>query len=67
MSWKRTGEQFDARIGQLAERVVRRVSRRDALRGAVLGGTAGLASLAVGERPALADACVCGPTRHCRG
>jgi hypothetical protein len=67
MSWKRAGEQFDARVGALAERVVRRASRRDALRGAVLGGAAGIASLALGDRPALAQACVCGPTRRCAG
>jgi len=67
MSWKRAGERLDARVGDLAERVVRRVSRRDALRGVLVGGTAGMASLALGERPALADTCVCGPTRRCHG
>ena len=51
MSWKQAGERFDTRVGDLAERVARRVSRRAALRGVVLGGTAGVASLAIGERP----------------
>ncbi len=37
--------------GTLAERVARRVSRRDALRRVILGGTTGLAALAVGEQP----------------
>jgi hypothetical protein len=67
MSWKQAGERFDSRVGDLAERVARRVSRRTALRSAVLGGTVGVASLAIGERPALADDCHCGPTRRCRG
>jgi hypothetical protein len=65
MTWREAGERFDARVGDLAERIVRRVSRRDALRGALLGGTAGMASLAIGERPALAGTCHCGPTRRC--
>jgi hypothetical protein len=37
---------------------------------AVVSGTAALAALSIGERPALAESCVCGPTRrcaHCRG
>lgn len=65
MSFMRAGERFDARVGDIAERIARRVSRRDAVRGVVLGGTAGLASLAVGERPAQAASCYCGPTRRC--
>jgi hypothetical protein len=65
MSWKQAGERFDARIGDLTERAARRVSRRGALRGVLLGGTTGLAALAVGERPALAADCQCGPTRRC--
>ena len=69
MTWKDAGERFDARVGDLAERIARRVSRRDALRGAFLGGSSGLAALAVGERPAhaTAAACRCGPTRRCAG
>ena len=58
---------LDARIGGAAERAARRLSRRDALRGAVVNGTAGLAALSLGHRPALgaAQACQCGPTRRC--
>jgi hypothetical protein len=67
MSWKRAGERFDSSVGDLAERVARRVSRRAALRSAVIGGTIGVASLAIGERPALAADCHCGPTRRCVG
>lgn len=67
MTWKTAGEQFDSRVGGLAERIARRVSRRAALRGVLLGGTAGAASLAIGERPALAADCHCGPTRRCSG
>jgi hypothetical protein len=65
--WRRAGDRFDARVGILAERVVRRVSRREALRGVVLGGSAGLAAVAVGQRPAMAAECNCGPTRRCAG
>jgi hypothetical protein len=64
MKW---GEGMDARIGRAAERAVRRLSRRDALRGAVVTGTAGLASASLGQRPVRvkADFCDCGPTRRC--
>src|ERR1700684_1931828 len=65
MSIKRLPASLDARIGTMAERVVRRVSRRDALRGVGLGGTAGVAALALGQRPAWAATCECGPTRRC--
>jgi hypothetical protein len=67
MSWKQAGERFDARIADLAERTARRVSRRNALRSVLIGGSAGIAALAVGERPALAADCRCGPTRRCSG
>ena len=69
MGWTRWGAGLDARISSVAERTVRRLSRRDALRGAVVGGTAGLAALSLGQRPALAEAevCTCGPTRRCSG
>ncbi|HBW18397.1 MAG: hypothetical protein ACLPN6_05645 [Streptosporangiaceae bacterium] len=67
MSWTGLGGSLDARVGALAERAMRRISRRDALRGAVVGGTAGLAALTLGERPALAESCDCGPTRRCAG
>jgi len=67
MGFRRAGQQFDNRVGEIAERVLRRVSRRDALRNALIGGATGVAALAVGERPALADSCVCGPTKRCEG
>lgn len=67
MSWRRTGERFDARVGDIAERVTRRVSRRDALRGVLVGGATSLAALAAGESPAQAAECTCGPTRRCSG
>jgi hypothetical protein len=51
----------------LAERVARRVSRRDALRRAVMAGTTGLAAIAIGNSPADAQTCTCGPTRRCGG
>jgi hypothetical protein len=65
MSWQQAAEQFDSKVGTLAERVTRRLTRRAALRTAILGGTTGIASLAIGERPALAANCHCGPTRRC--
>jgi hypothetical protein len=67
MSRSRPRASLDDRIGALSEQVARRVSRRDALRRAVLGGTTGLAALAVGASPAQASTCVCGPTRRCSG
>jgi hypothetical protein len=67
MGLTRWGAGLDARIGGAAERAARRLSRRDALRGAVVNGTAGLAALSLGQRPKLpkAVACDCGPTRRC--
>ena len=67
MDRTRWGARLDARIGGAAERAARRLSRRDALRGAVVNGTAGLAALSLGHRPALraAEVCQCGPTRRC--
>jgi hypothetical protein len=41
------------------------VNRRDALRRAIVGGTAGLAGLALGTGTAQAASCWCGPTRRC--
>ena len=63
------GARLDARIGSAAERAVRRLNRRDALRGTVVSGTAGLAALSLGRRPAAlpAEFCECGPTRRCHG
>jgi hypothetical protein len=65
MSIRRLPGSVDARIGTMAERVVRRISRRDALRGAVIGGTASVAALVLGQRPASAATCRCGPTVRC--
>jgi len=58
---------MDDRIGAVGERIARAVNRRDALRRVVVGGTAGLAALAVGSNPAQAASasCWCGPTRRC--
>lgn len=59
------GEKLDTRVGSIAERINRRMTRRNALRTAVLGGAAGIASLALGQSPALAVTCDCGPTYRC--
>jgi hypothetical protein len=65
MKRKHLGDQIDARVAAVAERIIRTMTRRDALRTAVLGGTAGIAALALGQRPALAVTCYCGPTIPC--
>ena len=67
MSRSRTGASMDERIGALTERIVRRVSRRDALRRVIVGGTTGIAALAIGASPAQATYCNCGPTKRCGG
>ena len=67
MSWRRQRSSMDDAIGELAERVARKVNRRDALRRVVVGGTTGLAALALGTSPAQAAGCYCGPTRRCGG
>jgi hypothetical protein len=67
MSLTAAGRRLDTRIAAMAERTIRRISRRDALRGTVVSGTAALAALSLGERPALAENCACGPTRRCAG
>lgn len=59
------GDKLDARVASVAERVVRRITRRDALQRGVLGGAVGLAAFAIGERPAMAATCDCGPTYRC--
>ncbi|HEY3907525.1 MAG TPA: hypothetical protein VGM14_26710 [Streptosporangiaceae bacterium] len=53
------------KAGPIAERVARRMNRRDALRRVIVGGTTGLAALALGNSPAQASTCHCGPTRRC--
>lgn len=68
MAWQKVGDKFDTRVGELTEKITRRMSRRDALRTAVVGGAASIAALAVGQRPAEARAltsCDCGPTYRC--
>lgn len=65
MSLRASGARVDDLMAALTERVARAVNRRDALRRIVLGGSAGLAALAVGVSPAQASTCVCGPTRRC--
>ncbi len=69
MGWTRWGTGLDARIGDMAERAARRLSRRDAMRSAVVTGTAGLASLSLGRKPSRASTvtCDCGPTKRCSG
>lgn len=61
------GTKLDGQVAGIAERLVRRISRRDALRNGVLGGAGAVAAFAVGERPASAERarCYCGPTYHC--
>jgi hypothetical protein len=70
MAWKQFGSSFDARIGQMAEKATRRMSRRNILRTVFVGGAASIAAVSVGETPALAidPDCLrhCGPTRRCR-
>ena len=67
MKFRRSvGEKLDGHVAGIAERVVRTISRRDALRTGVLGGAGAVAALTVGERPASgATGCYCGPTYRC--
>jgi hypothetical protein len=51
----------------MTERISRRLSRRDALKTAVVGGAAGIAALTLGQLPAQALTFDCGPTRRCNG
>ena len=54
MSRRGPGSSIDDRIGAVTARVARTVSRRAALRRVVVGGTTGLAALALGASPAQA-------------
>jgi|SRR5215469_8325433 len=65
MSWSGLGDKFDRSVGRVTERVNRRLTRRDALRTAVLGGAASVAAVTLGQKPALAVDCQCGPTPRC--
>ena len=70
MAWNNFGARLDTGVAGVAERTLRRVSRRQALRAAVVGGAASVATMAMGQRPALAaaDKCSanCGPTARCK-
>lgn len=60
------GTRLDTRVGDLAERASRGMTRRQVMRTAVVGGATGIASLSIGVNPALAScASNCGPTRRC--
>jgi len=59
------GQKLDSRVARLSEGLARRISRRDALRTAIVGGATSIAALSLGQRPALAQACECGPTYRC--
>jgi hypothetical protein len=59
------GDKLDAGVANFAERLTRRMSRRDAVRTGILGGIAGMASLTLGAKPAQAVICECGPTYRC--
>jgi hypothetical protein len=61
----RRGAGFDERMGAITERIARKITRRDAMRRVVVGGTTGIAALAAGASPAEAATCDCGPTRRC--
>lgn len=67
MHLRRTVAKVDDRIEDLAERTYRRMGRRDLLRGSVVTGVVSIAALALGERPAGATTCDCGPTGRCSG
>lgn len=64
MTIKSAGDKLDDAIGGLAERVSRRLTRRAALKSAIVGSAAGIAAIALGQQPAMA-ALDCGPTVNC--
>jgi hypothetical protein len=78
MSWNDIGTRVDKGVSAAAERMLRKLSRRDAMRVGVVGTVAGFAAVALGQRPAFAstpkcsscpgsglDAYCCGPTYRC--
>jgi hypothetical protein len=78
MTWKQLGGQLDATVSMTAERTMRRLTRRDALRAAIVSGVAGIAAVTLGQSPAWAstpscsscpstglDRYCCGPTYRC--
>lgn len=70
MTWNQFGESFDTKVGILSERVTRKMTRRAALRTAIVGGVAGISAVTLGQRPAFAaprcsQGVDCGPTVSC--
>ena len=59
------GQKFDSRVARLSEGLARRMSRRHMLRRVIIGGATSIAALSLGQRPALAESCQCGPTYRC--
>lgn len=51
---KELGARFDARLGRGAERIVRKIDRRTALRSGILGGAATIGAIVLGQNPASA-------------
>ncbi len=67
--WQELGRRIDTRIGRGIEKAGRIVSRRAALRTAILTGVTAACAVALGQRPALARVrCPerCGPSPRCR-
>lgn len=60
-------DKVDTGVATVAERIVRKMTRRDVVRRGVLGAGTALAALAVGVRPSKAETmtCTCGPTYRC--
>jgi hypothetical protein len=68
MWFSRLGSKLDERVGAMAEKTTRSVTRRHVLRTALVGGATGVGALSIGVDPALAScASNCGPTRRCSG
>lgn len=67
MVWTDFGTEIDNGIAALAERASRRMTRRQAVKTIVTGGAAAIATLTLGQRPAFATTCMCGPTVRCSG
>ncbi|MGI8447987.1 MAG: hypothetical protein ACR2MP_12570 [Streptosporangiaceae bacterium] len=72
MKWKKLGAGLDTHISDISEQAARRLSRRGALRAAVVSSVAGIGAVALGQAPAMAtEKCSkglqCGPTKRCSG
>lgn len=61
------GQTLDRAVGDATETLTRRLTRRDVVRRAVLGGATGIAFFSIGQRSAFAAGCQCGPTSRCSG